>query len=442
DARDAAAVEARRRREAAERAEGAMAAWRADWAAALSGLWLEGDDADAFRVRLPALRDLPAARRHLAELMRRIARMDEDIEAHEASCRQIAERLTVDAESSSAALAALEQRLAAARLAEDRHAALSTRIEAEAAARAEAVRALAAIDERVAALAVHVAAPKPVETPENLVAAIDAADARARDAERVREAEEQLLEVLGVTDRAGANALLAEADAEMLAQQRAAASARVAEAAALLEERLAARRDAERALEEVGGDARVAALATERQTALLEVETDARRALAAHIGALAAERAIALYRQRHRSAMLADSAAAFRTMTLGSFADLATQPDGKGGERLIALRAPGAAGEGPASVEVAGLTTGTRAQLYLALRVAAYARFCDAAGPLPFVADDILETFDDDRAAAALGLMAEMGERGQVLYFTHHQHLCTLAREALGDRVHIHPMPR
>ncbi|MEO1533442.1 MAG: hypothetical protein AAFU72_14830, partial [Pseudomonadota bacterium] len=269
-----------------------------------------------------------------------------------------------------------------------------------------------------------------------------AAEARARDAERVREAEEQLLEVLGVTDRAGANALLAEADADMLAQQRAAASARVAEAAALLEERLAARRDAERALEEVGGDARVAALATERQTALLEVETDARRALAAHIGALAAERAIALYRQRHRSAMLADSAAAFRTMTLGSFADLATQPDGKGGERLIALRAPGAAGEGPASVEVAGLTTGTRAQLYLALRVAAYARFCDAAGPLPFVADDILETFDDDRAAAALGLMADMGERGQVLYFTHHQHLCALARDALGNRVRIHPMPR
>ncbi|MEL7172113.1 MAG: hypothetical protein AAFN05_03995, partial [Pseudomonadota bacterium] len=74
--------------------------------------------------------------------------------------------------------------------------------------------------------------------------------------------------------------------------------------------------------------------------------------------------------------------------------------------------------------------------------VAAYARFCDAAGPLPFVADDILETFDDDRAAAALGLMADMGERGQVLYFTHHQHLCALARDALGNRVRIHPMPR
>ncbi|MEM9764976.1 MAG: AAA family ATPase, partial [Pseudomonadota bacterium] len=71
DAREAASVEVRRRREASERADGALAKWRADWAAALSGLWLAGDDAAGFRERLPALRDLPAARRHLAELARR-----------------------------------------------------------------------------------------------------------------------------------------------------------------------------------------------------------------------------------------------------------------------------------------------------------------------------------------------------------------------------------
>ncbi|MEL7138420.1 MAG: hypothetical protein AAFP67_05185, partial [Pseudomonadota bacterium] len=260
-------------------------------------------------------------------------------------------------------------------------------------------------------------------------------------AQRVSEAEAQLLEVLGVGDRAAAQAMLGESAPEALDERRAAAGRALSEAEALLEERLARRRDAERALEEIGGDERAAALATERQTVLLEVEDGARRAISAHLGAMAAERAIALYRQRHRSAMLADSAAAFRAMTLGSFADLATQPDGKGGERLIAMRAAGAAGDGPASVEVSGLTTGTRAQLYLALRVAAYARFCAAAGPLPFVADDILETFDDERAVAALGQMAAMAGKGQVIYFTHHRHLCALAEEALGDRVQVHAMP-
>jgi uncharacterized protein YhaN len=47
--------------------------------------------------------------------------------------------------------------------------------------------------------------------------------------------------------------------------------------------------------------------------------------------------------------------------------------------------------------------------------------------PVPFIADDIMETFDDARAARAFGLLGQMSRSGQVIYLTHHQHLCDIA---------------
>ncbi len=67
-------------------------------------------------------------------------------------------------------------------------------------------------------------------------------------------------------------------------------------------------------------------------------------------------------------------------------------------------------------------------QLYLALRIAGHAQFVAEHGPpLPFVTDDIHETFDDERARAAIELAASMGERGQTILFTHHRHVVDLA---------------
>lgn len=108
-------------------------------------------------------------------------------------------------------------------------------------------------------------------------------------------------------------------------------------------------------------------------------------------------------------------------MVRSCFASLAAQP-GKDGETLIALTAGGgwkAADE---------LLKGTRFQLYLALRVAGYHEFAKARRPVPFVADDIMETFDDFRAEEAFRLFADMARSGQVIYLTHHQHLCEIAR--------------
>jgi uncharacterized protein YhaN len=48
------------------------------------------------------------------------------------------------------------------------------------------------------------------------------------------------------------------------------------------------------------------------------------------------------------------------------------------------------------------MSEATRDQLFLALRLAYLVNYCDSHGPVPFIADDVLMTFDDVRATAAL----------------------------------------
>jgi len=57
------------------------------------------------------------------------------------------------------------------------------------------------------------------------------------------------------------------------------------------------------------------------------------------------------------------------------------------------------------------------------------------------LADDILVKFDDDRAAATLGVLANLAARTQVLLFTHHLRLVDLASSGtLAERTAIHTL--
>ena len=121
--------------------------------------------------------------------------------------------------------------------------------------------------------------------------------------------------------------------------------------------------------------------------------------------------------------MLERASEAFRIMSRDRYSGLAAQPDGSR-EVLVALATGGG------SKQVDQLSDGTRAQLYLALRIAGYHEFARNNGPVPFIADDIMESFDDDRTTEAFGLLAEMSKTGQVIYLTHHAHLCDIAAKA------------
>jgi len=90
-------------------------------------------------------------------------------------------------------------------------------------------------------------------------------------------------------------------------------------------------------------------------------------------------------------------------------------------------------------VKVEGMSVGTRDQLYLALRLATLQWRLSFSEPMPFIVDDILINFDDDRSGATLETFAELAERNQVILFTHHRRVVEIARSVnAGEKVCIH----
>lgn len=139
------------------------------------------------------------------------------------------------------------------------------------------------------------------------------------------------------------------------------------------------------------------------------------------------DRAVERYRDANQDPILTRASETFRRLTLNSFESLSSDFDSKGNAILQGVRPDGQ------RVPVSGMSEGTCDQLYLALRLAALEDYLDRNKPIPMVVDDILVMFDDDRAAAALKILADLGRRTQVIFFTHHQHLLDVAREQLDD---------
>jgi uncharacterized protein YhaN len=134
-------------------------------------------------------------------------------------------------------------------------------------------------------------------------------------------------------------------------------------------------------------------------------------------------RGMECYRDRHQGGMVRRAGELFSRLTRGSFDGLRVDVDGRGNSILFGLRA----GSGSA-VELAGMSDGTCDQLYLALRIAGLEEYLATHQPMPFIVDDVLVNFDEQRALAALETFAELSEKTQVIFFTHHQHLVELAR--------------
>jgi uncharacterized protein YhaN len=120
---------------------------------------------------------------------------------------------------------------------------------------------------------------------------------------------------------------------------------------------------------------------------------------------------------------------------LGSFAGLRTDIDDHGQPVLIGVRPNGA------WLQVAGMSSGTRDQLYLALRLATLEWRIKSSEPMPFIVDDILINFDDERSEATLSALSDLAEKTQVILFTHHGKIFEAAQALnANDRVFIHKL--
>lgn len=412
----------------------AMERWHAAWATATRDTWLADATPEAARQSLARYRDLAGVLNQREDLDRRVKSMHDDVAAFQRRVAATAEALgqTLDTDAATAARRYLG-RLTTARQADRERKTLDQQLAKtrDEIAQADADGTLHAA-ERTALLTAVGAQDfdaarirlKEIEARTRLIAERQRLTTEIMAAAAPGEAAPAVLDRLG------------EIDPATLASTLQAAEEAATAAEAQKQEAFAARKLAEKEMQTLGADGAAATLEQERQTLLLALEDAAERHLKLKLGVMAAERALDAYRDQRRSGMLERASETFKQLTGGSFRGLATQADGSR-EILIAERGPGVKG-----LIDKDMSAGTRAQLYLALRVAGYHEVAKQASPPPFVADDILETFDDARSRAAFEALATMAHLGQVIYLTHHAHLIPLAETAApGLRVHRLPDP-
>jgi uncharacterized protein YhaN len=218
-------------------------------------------------------------------------------------------------------------------------------------------------------------------------------------------------------------ALRAEADAVAADDVPAALAAARAEAEAAQEQAqadsgaLALQRQK---LEQLGRDTAYAEAMEAQQAATATADRLLREALTARLAAALLGRALEAVEQAGGADMLARIGGWFALLTGGAYRALVSEPTDDKRQMLLAVPA-----DRPEELKyVHQLSEGTRDQLYLALRLEAVAAHAD---PLPFIADDILQTFDDARALAALHTLQKLSETVQVIVLTHHGHIAELA---------------
>lgn len=187
-----------------------------------------------------------------------------------------------------------------------------------------------------------------------------------------------------------------------------------------------------KAFERQAAEAHVPLAVVEQQSLLARLRSEVDEYVRLRLAGVILDRGLERYRKLHEGPVLETARSHFERLTLGRYFSLEVEHAGSlESPRLRAVRRD-PDGE-PESVTVEGLSDGTRDQLYLSLRLAALDVYLERHGAFPVILDDILVHFDDERSAVALEILAELSERTQVIFFTHHAHLLDVARETLSE---------
>ncbi|OQX00655.1 MAG: hypothetical protein BWK80_61430, partial [Desulfobacteraceae bacterium IS3] len=181
-------------------------------------------------------------------------------------------------------------------------------------------------------------------------------------------------------------------------------------------------------LGKMNGSPRAAEIEEEVQGILARLESDAEQYARLRLASAVLSQSIERYREKNQGPILTRSDELFSRMTLGSFEGLRLDFNEKGETVLKGVRQH-------ELVDVSGMSEGTSDQLYLAIRLASLEAYLEKNEPIPFIVDDILIQFDDERSAAALLVLAELSTRTQIIFFTHHRHLMELAEKLMDPGV-------
>jgi uncharacterized protein YhaN len=245
---------------------------------------------------------------------------------------------------------------------------------------------------------------------------------------RLPELERQITDV-GEAPAAELSVAIAEMDVDMLDLQLAEADEQLAaleQQLADLDVRLGELGSDRQAMERGGGAAEAAQIAEQRIAELRELVA---KYLRIYVAGWALSEAIDEYRREHKDPVLRRADELFPALTCGSFHALEVSFDERDEPVLVGVRATGE------RVAVTRMSTGTREQLYLALRLASLERHVELHGPMPVILDDVVLHSDPARKSAILIALAELGRTTQVIAFSHDPQVIALAQRAVDPKL-------
>lgn len=414
-------------READSRAKSDLRQWQIDWAAAVEVLRLTPDSAPAEVNAAMELVDELMERIKTSEgLRQRLEGIDSDGESFRQSFHCVIEEVAADLRDIPIAqsVADLRDRL---ELALKNEVKLDQWAERMAAEQSKLDKACAAIEQQQRTIR-SMCAQANCESPELLPTA-EARSAERRDIEaQLRSLKDQLDDLAEGESSESFFAELQKLDADQCAEEAGRLANAITELESAWKETSEAIGGHRVELKRMDGNAHAAEARQEAEQVLTAIREDAEQYIRLRLAAAVLARSIERFREASQGSVLRRAGELFAEMSLGSFGGLRADYDEKGKATLVGVRA-----DGGQTVGVDGMSDGTCDQLFLALRLALLEKYLDENEPLPFIIDDILIKFDDDRAAAALKTLARLGERTQVIYFTHHEHLMDIACEYLDD---------
>ncbi len=415
-----------RKRKDLEKADGEWKAWSSDWTSALKALQFPLTAApETAEAQINAIDDMREAAVRINDLRHeRIEKIERDTTAFEADVTALAQAIAPHLRGTDAEEAVLQLDRLAAEAARVRD--LKAAKEADIGGvqkKIEECRASSAEARDVIARLQRTASISAIDDLRIAIRRSDEMRALAAELDRLTKALTQDGDGLSVADL---TAECAGIDLDATAAKEQTINDEVQELRNRLMEAREIRNTARQAFEAIGGDDKAARDAADRQAALAEISEIAEQYVRLRSAIVLLQWAIDRYRREKQAPLLKRAGELFAMLTCGSFKTLQLEFDDHDNVQLAGIRDDGR------RVAVAGMSSGTADQLYLALRIAAVEDYLDHAEPMPFIADDLFINFDDKRAAAGFRVLGELAKKTQVLFFTHHEHLLEVARKALG----------
>ncbi len=411
-------------------AQDAWEAWNQSWQAAVLAAAYEASVlADQVEHEIEAMQEVERLLAHIRSIRsERIDQMQADLDGLARSAKILAERTAPDLENHSAEDIALElaRRLEQAKQAATTAAELQSRL-------ARTNEELAAAQQRELSVQASLAPLMTTAGADEVSAlgrAIERSNLRREVGHKIQSAESDLTQAADGLPVEELRAEISDIGPDELKAQL----DRLAELSGEVVEKIAALSNSygtrKTEFDAFDGTDLAAKAEARRQEAITAMGDAAERYLKLHTASRILKWSIEKFRETKQGPMLAKASAIFSGLTLDSFSRLLVDSE-EATPRLFGIRPSGE------QVDVAGMSEGSRDQLYLALRLAVLELQLDQGLSMPLIADDLFINFDDTRTAAGLKVLGELSRKMQVVFLTHHDHLVPLAKDVLGADLNI-----